>query len=239
MFLYLRKRTEPVILFFPLFLIVNYLFMALGLSLNAGSLGTRDILQFEPVVWAYFGIVSWTAGAAYSLAFGDALPRSHGTRIFMVVLALSSFMIPWHFARDLQTIPAWRGSAGLDKFASFPSFPSCLVRAAKYIGQHSQTGEVIQDSENDVHMLVEALAERQEFAEDWIVEERSKRLTERIDDLTSFKATTSEASLLAFASTNQIVWYLLRPETKVSWPESFRERSVFDCDGYRVYRFPI
>jgi len=239
MFLCLRKRIEPAILFFPLFLIVNYLIMALGLSLNAGSLGTRDILQFEPVVWAYFGLVSWTAGAAYALAFGDALPRRRGTRIFVVVLALSSFMIPWRFGHDLQTIPAWRGSAGLDKFASFPSFPSCLVRAAKYIGHHSQTGDVIQDSENDAHMLVEALAERQEFAEDWIVEERSKRLKERIDDLTSFKATTSEAGVLAFASTNKIAWYLLRPETKVSWPKSLREKTVFDCDGYRVYRFPI
>jgi hypothetical protein len=237
MFLYLRKRIEPAILFFPLFLIVNYLIMALGLSLNVGSLGTRDILQFEPVVWAYFGVVSWTSGAAYALAFGDRPPRGRGIRVCAVALVLSSFVIPWHFARNLQTMPAWRGSAGLDKFASFPSFPSCLVRAAKYIGQHSRTGDVIQDSENDVHMLVGALAERQEFAEDWIVEEGSKGLKERIDDLTSFKVTTSEASLLAFASTNKIAWYLLRPETKVSWPESFRENSVFDCDGYQVYRF--
>src|SRR5271165_572966 len=236
MFLHLRKtKMEPAVLFFPLLLIVNYLIMALSVSLNVGSLGTRDILQFEPVVWAYFGVVSWTSGAAYALAFGDALPRRRGTRVFVVVLALSSFMIPWRFGRDLQTFPAWRGLARLDNFASFPSFPSCLVRAAKYIGQHSQSGDIIQDSENDTYMLVGALAERQEFAEDWIVEERSKRLKERIDDLTSFKATVSEPSLLAFASTNKIAWYLLRPETKVSWPESFRRNFSFDCDGYRVY----
>ena len=238
MFLRLRKTNmEPAVLFFPLLLIINYLIMALGLSLNVGSLGIRDILQSEPVVWAYFGVVTWTAGAAYALAFGDALPRRRGTRIFVAVLALSSFMIPWRFARDLQTLPAWRGLGHLDQFAGPPSFPSCLVRAAQYIGQHSQSGDVIQDSENDPHMLVGALAERQEFAEDWIVEERSKRLKERIDDLTSFKATVSEPSLLAFASTNKIAWYLLRPETKVSWPESFRRNFSFDCDGYRVYHF--
>src|SRR5208283_2770162 len=239
MFLHFRKRIEPAILFFPLFLIVNYLVMVLGLALNTGSIGESDELQNRPVVWAYFGVVSWTAGAAYAWAFGKHLPQGRGIRVCMVMLVLSSFVIPWRFGRDLQTFPAWRGSAGVDQFASFPSSPSCLVRAARYISQHSQSEDVIQDSENDPHMLVGALAERQEFADDWIFGKRLKGLKDRISDLASFKATDSEADLVAFARKNEIRWYLLRPESKVHWPEYFLEKSVFDCDGYRVYRFPI
>jgi hypothetical protein len=55
MFLHFRKRTEPAILFFPLFLIVNYTVMALGLSLNTGSTGESDELQNRPVVWGISG----------------------------------------------------------------------------------------------------------------------------------------------------------------------------------------
>jgi hypothetical protein len=235
MFLRLWRRIEMAVLFFPLSLIINYLVMALGLSLNAGSLGQSDELQNRPVVWAYFGVVSWTSGAAYALAFGNLPPRGRVGRVSLVALALASLIIPWHFARDIQTFPAWRGSLSWNKFASFPSFPSCLVDAAKYIGQHSHRGEVIQDSENDPHMLVGALAQRQAYAEDWALDERSKGLKERISDLISLKATSSEASLVAFASTKKLAWYLLHPETKLSWPESIRSNFSFDCDGYRVY----
>jgi hypothetical protein len=239
MFLYLRKRTEPAILFFPLALIINYLVMALVLSLNTTDPEASDVLQNQPVVWAYFGVVSWTAGAAYACAFGNHLPQARGIRVCMVMLVVLSFVIPWRFGRDLQTLPAWRGSAGVDQFASFPSFPSCLVRAAQYIGQNSQSGDVIQDSENDPHMLVGGLAERREFASDLVTKKRSDELTERIGNLASFKATTSEAGLAAFARNNKIGWYLLRPETKVHWPESTRRNYSFDCEGYRVYHFPI
>jgi hypothetical protein len=238
-FVHIRKRTKPAVLFFPLFLIANYLVMALGLSLNTGSIGAADELQNRPVVWAYFGVVSWTAGAAYACAFGNRTPRGQAIRVCAATLVLSSFVIPWRFGRDLQTFPAWRGSAGLEQFASFPSSPSCLVRAAQYIRQHSQSGDVIQDSENDPHILVGALAERQEFADDWIFGKGLGGLKERISDLGSFKATANEADLVAFAKKNEIRWYLLHPESKVHWPEYFLEKSVFDCDGYRVYRFPI
>ena len=237
MFLLLRKRINEAAPYFPLFLILNYLVMALGLSLNTGSLGEAVELQNRTLVWAYFGVVSWTCGAAYAVAFGNHLPRGRGARAFVVTLALSSFMIPWRFGRDLQTFPAWRGSAGLDQLASFPSFPSCLVRAALYIRQHSQSEDVIQDSENDPYMLVGALAERQEFADNWIFRKRLKGLEERLSDLSAFKATANEADLVAFATKNKIRWYLLRPQSEVHWPEHFQAKSLFDCDGYRVYHF--
>jgi hypothetical protein len=232
-----RNKFEPAVLFFPFLLIVNYLIMALGLSLNYNDPAAIDVLQNQPVVWAYFGVVSWTAGAAYALAFGNALHRGRSIRVCGVALVLSSLFVPWHFASNLQTLPAWRAFAGFDQFASFPSSPSCLVRAAQYIGQHSESRDVIQDSENDPHMLVAALSERREFAADLVISKRSRGLTERIDNLASFKTMTSEADLLAFATKNKIRWYLLRPQSEVHWPERFQAKSLFDCDGYRVYHF--
>jgi hypothetical protein len=69
--------------------------------------------------------------------------------------------------------------------------------------------------------------------------ERSPVLKERLKDLDGFKTSSNEADLTAFVRENKIAWYVLRPEAKVSWPESFRKNFVFDCDKYRVYRFPV
>jgi hypothetical protein len=237
MFVWLWKKLEPTILFFPLLVIVNYLVMALTLSMNtAAPLGSRVVLQFEPAVWAYFGVVSWTSGTAYARAFGNALPRGRGVRAGMIVVVLASFIMPWRLAGNLQTLPAWHGFGSFEEFASFPS---CLVRAAEYIRGYSGRGEVIQDSENDPNMLVGALTEREEFAADWGSIERSTALKKRLDELDGLKASTSETDVTAATSKNKISWYLLRPETQVSWPENIVRSFVFDCDGYRVYRFPI
>lgn len=225
------KRLEPAILLFPILLIINYLVMALGLAMDTHAIGSTDELLNRPVVWAYFGVVTWTAGAAYAIAFGDDFPRKARTRGFVVLLTLSCFSVPWLFGRDLQTFP----SRGFAKFTEFGAFPACLIQASHYIGEHSRSGDLIQDSGNDRNMLVGALAERQEYAVDWMFGANMKELRKRFDGLGSFKAMSDEADLLAFAHQNKIRWYLLRPESVVSWPATFRARSAFDCGGYRVY----
>jgi hypothetical protein len=92
----------------------------------------------------------------------------------MILLVLVSFAIPWRSGRNLQTFPASRGFASFEEFARFPS---CLVRAAQYLREHSHSGDVIQDSENDRNLLFGALAERPEFAVDWMFGEKSTALT--------------------------------------------------------------
>jgi hypothetical protein len=270
--MFLRHRTtfEPAVLFFPILVIVNYLVMSLGLAMDTRGIGQPEELLNRPLVWAYFGVVAWTAGAAYAFAFGDSPPKSVRARGFIALLTLSSLIVPWLFARNLQTFPA----AGFNNFTEFNRFPTCLVRASHYLREHSRSGDVIQDSVNDRNLLVGALAERQGFAVDWggwshsgdVIQDSAndqnllvgtlakrqdlvvdggvgkkglrERLKERLVDLAVFKTMTSETDLMAFAVKNKIAWYLLRPSTKVSWPVGFLENFAFDCEGYRVYRFP-
>jgi hypothetical protein len=231
-FVRLAATLEPAVLFFPLLLVANYLVMAIGLAMNTRApVGHPEEFLNRPVVWAYFGVVTWTAGAAYAFVFGDSPPKGFRTRGFMALLTLSSLIMPWLFGRNLQTFPAWRGSV----FTEFGRFPTCLVNASHYIRENSRSGDVIQDSANDQNLLVGALAERQDFALGWT--SPTKGLKERLDELASFKTMTEETDLIAFAINNDIAWYLLRPETKVFWPVGFLDNFVFDCDGYRVYRF--
>jgi hypothetical protein len=235
MYLRLRTTLEPAILSFPLLLVANYLMMALGLAESTRGIGAPEELLNRPVVWAYFGVVAWTAGAAYAFAFGNSPPKGVRARGFIALFTLSCLTVPWLFARNLQTFPAWGGKKD---FTEFSRFPTCLVNASHYLREHSRSSDVIQDSANDQNLLVGALAERQDFAVDWMFGRSRKGLKERLDDLASFKTMTSETDLVVFAVKSKIAWYLLRPETKVSWPVGFLGNFAFDCNGYRIYRFP-
>jgi hypothetical protein len=62
-------------------------------------------------------------------------------------------------------------------------------------------------------------------------------LRERLDELVAFKKMGDEASLADFVRRHKISWYILRPESKVAWPTSFLESSVYNSGGYRVYHF--
>jgi hypothetical protein len=232
-----KNKLDPAVLFFPLMLVANYLVMALGTAADSRAIGTWDELLNRPVVWAYFGVVAWTAGATYAWLFGDDLPERGASRYVVGLLAISCFSVPWFFGRDLQTFPA---RPGFGSFAEFSGFPACLVDAADYIRRHSRTNDVIQDSTNDKNLMVGALSERQDFAVDvGVASNRNPQgIEERLDGLVSFKLLSNEADVMSFAAKNKIAWYLLRPETTVSWPFELRERFAFDCGGYRVYQFP-
>ncbi len=41
---------------------------------------------------------------------------------------------------------------------------------------------------------------------------------------------------MSFARENGITWCILRPSTPVSWPAELLAMSVYECEGYRVYR---
>lgn len=229
-----RGKTPAAILCFPILIIANYLVMSIGLALDTRGVGTPDELLNRPLVWAYFAVAAWTAGGAYYLAFGDGLPRSRMARSGLLALLCLTLAGPLIFSRNLQTFPARQGYA---RYEQFNSVPLCLVRASQYMRDNSRPDEIIQDSENDPRFVITALSERQRFAGASIFGGRSKKLQERLDGLALFKAMRDADELKSYAASHNISWYLLHPDSAVSWPASFLQEAVFDCDGYRVYRF--
>src|SRR5215475_6835452 len=230
-----RRHTATSILFFPILVVANYGVMSLGLAMDARRVGTPDELLNRPLVWAYFAVVVWTAGAAYMTQFGDAPPRRLPGRIAATLLVLMGLTVPWTFSRNLQTFPAW---AGFGSFEEFASFPLCRVQASLYIREHSRAHEIVQDSENDFRYLTTALAERQAFAIANMLKTREEAgMSERLAAMESFKHVTSAAELKAFAARHKISWYLLHPTSTVSWPTPLRDAAEYVCDGFRVYQF--
>ena len=60
-------------------------------------------------------------------------------------------------------------------------------------------------------------------------------VAERFKELNAFQQMTTESELKTFIQSHSISWYLLRPETEVAWPDSFKNSAIFQSDGYRVY----
>lgn len=227
-------RLPAAILWFPVLMVANYLVMAIGLAPDTRGVGTPDELLNRPLVWAYFALVAWTAGWGYQLAWGDALPKSRLARTGLLALLCLALAGPWVWSKNLQTFPARPGKAS---YLEFNAVPLCLVQASQYIRNNSRVDDIIQDSENDLRFVVTALAERQLFAGKSLFGGAAKEHQARLESLDGFKAMRTADELRAYAASNHLSWYLLQPITTVSWPASFVEQAVFNCDGYRVYHF--
>jgi hypothetical protein len=241
----LKAKIGGAAFLFPLLVIVNYLVMSLGLALDAKGIGHPEELLHRPFVWAYFVLVAWTGAGAYAFPFGNGPPRTKSAGILAVIFAFSCFSVPIAYAHNIQTIHTIKR---FESYRTFNSVPSALIKASSYIRRHSRPGDLIQDSENDPRFVVTALAERQNFATDcklWqslldpnhIINPSPIELRRRLDELVAFKKMGDEASLADFIRRHKISWYVLRPESEVAWPTSFRDSSVFNSEGYRVYHF--
>ena len=228
-----ERRLALAVLFFPALVVVNYLAMSIGLAMDTRGIGTADELLNRPLVWAYFVVAAWTAGAGYFLAIGNRLPKSRMTQASLLAFVCASLISPLYFSQNVQTFPTKKGFANYEEFNSVPL---CVVRAAEYIRDNSRLEDIMQDSENDPRFAVTALAERQRFAGVNLFAQPTIQSQKRLDSLAEFKLMQSGDDMRSYARFYNITWYLLHPSTDVAWPRSFLEHSEFDCGGYRVYR---
>lgn len=232
-----KMRIGVAAFLFPFLIVGNYVVMSLGLATDTMGIGLPDELLHRPFVWAYFVIVTWVGAGTYVCLVGNRGPRSTSARIFAVLFAVCSFSVPLVCARDIQTFPAARQLAS---YRMFNSVPSDLSKACLYIRKHSETNDIIQDSENDPRWVIAALAERQDFAADsrsFVKIRLPKGLLERLHELEKAKQISDEPTLREFMHTRLISWYILRPESKVAWPSSVLNTPLFRAGDYRVYHF--
>jgi len=236
--LFTKARTGESAFFFPLFVLTNYIVMALGLASDAKRIGGPEDLAHRPFVWAYFVIVAWTSAGIYALLIGNGPPRSALARFFTAIFVFSSFAVPIVFAHNTQTMAVWKY---WDSYKAMNSVPSGLVEACLYIRRKSGTEDIIQDSENDPKLVITALAERQDYAVESFYGEYHysvpEGLHQRLDELAAFKKMEDTEKLKEFVRKHTISWYILRPSSVVAWPASFLETSVFNSGGFRVYHF--
>lgn len=232
----LKRKTSKVNFYFPVFVIINYLVMTMGLAQDSRGIGTPDELLNRPLVWAYFIVAVWVAGGGYFVIFGDRLPQSKLGKLSLISGLLIVLFAPVLFSKNIQT---FQSRKGYGEYADFNSVPICQVKASEYIKNHSLPSEIVQDSKNDRRFIFTALTERQLFAGESIFSKPSTELQDRLEDLEKFKAMRTTYEINYFAKSKEISWYLLHPSSNVDWPVSFNGGSVFNCEGYRVFKLAI
>jgi len=238
-FFLLRAKADNAARFFPLLVIMNYIIMAVGLAGDKKGIGMPEELSHRPLVWAYFAVVAWTGAAVYFQLAGSGPPKTSPSRILAAILVLAGAILPFMMGRNIQTMPAW---PGYGDYRMFNSLRTGYVEATSYLNKHSAQGDIIQDSENDPRLSFTALTERQDFVahgEGNIELRVPEGLKERVKEMEAFKNLTTEAEVIEFARKNRISWYLIRPETHISWPPAVIASPAFESGGYRVYHFSM
>jgi len=227
----MRKRTPALLWLFPLLLIANFLAMFFGLALDFRS-STPDELSQRPVMLVYFFVVAWIGGAL-GLAVLESRRLGRIARPAIVSLAIL-----------LLAVPAFLGS-GVQRMWAMPRVspplrvPIGLYRAAEYMRDHGDAGDIFQDSQFDRTYTVAALSERRTYVARTMTRTgyNAEKVEEREADIERFVRLRNAAAVGAFAQKLGIRWFLLDPSDQVRWPEEGVNRPVFELGGYRLYRF--
>ncbi|HVZ88489.1 MAG TPA: hypothetical protein VHG72_16070 [Polyangia bacterium] len=225
----LRGRASALLVWFPLLLVANFLAMFLGLALDFRS-STPDELSHRPIMIVYFAVVAWVGGAAGLLLRDARLGRVARPALIGAAVAL-------------LIVPGILGS-GVQRQWAMPMFspvrvPIGLVRAAAYMRDHGDSGDVFQDSQFDRTCAVAALAERSPYASRslTIISYNSDLLQRRMASVESLMDLRDGAAVATTAQQLGLRWFLLDPGDQVAWPNEIVQRPAFQLGGYRLYRF--
>lgn len=217
---------------FPVVILANYLVMSLGLAYDPKNPGHPEELLHRPLVWAYFVAAAWAGGMSCRLLLPAGVLRSTRGRAVLAALALALLVVPYRFGPNVQVGPHW-GTTLTNQ-----SIPRGLFECARYIEENADAGDVVQESSFDPKRLFSALCEHPAYAIAYFDGKPNRALSARIRELEAFHEFDDLEAIRRFAARRRIRWYVLRPEDRVSWPDSLVNRPDFSWGQFRVYSFP-
>jgi hypothetical protein len=118
--------------------------------------------------------------------------------------------------------------------------PRGLVDCANFIREHSAVTDLIQDSENDGHLPVEAISERRAYVGWPIVTTYTSKTSvndifeARVARNEQFKRACDEQVMKEFIKDSGIRWYVLSPTSDVLWRSKINKSEVFSSRGFQV-----
>jgi hypothetical protein len=206
--------------------------MTFGLSGNA-MLGTADELIHRPFVWAYWLVGSLTGGRLFSMAAARRPPSPTWT---VAVSILPLVLVPVWYGSGLQR-GKWSGAYTRSSLR----VDRGLVDCAHYIRGQPPSNAVVQDSRLDELLILGGLGERRSFASRlnvWVRASKAFRVSpyqEQLGRLQRLQQAANVPDLQRSVRETGIRWYVVHPGDSYPWPTEFRDRPVFESDGYRVY----
>ena len=201
--------------------VLIYLFSAICLPANAN--GDPYELQHRAFFWVYFLCAVWTAGVCARLLRGICHRPDPGFVVACILLC-----VPLVLGRELRIAPV-------------DDVPTGLVRAARYVLTHGPTTDIVQDAENDPQLILAALSQRraylcisldETFPGSGVLHAVHAGRAAECGEL--LKVTT-RAELVDFARRTGVRWFVLHPDTNVTWPTDVVAQPSFADRGFRVY----
>jgi hypothetical protein len=227
-------RPQRRLTFVPLLATGIYGSYALFLApnLTGHAFGNPWDLQFVPFCWFYAVVVVWIVGSLEERLRGCRVPLPSP-----ITCCVCGLFLPLLLGRadsdDWQTGERW---------AYFRISPG-LLQCCEYIRTHAPPTDRMQDSTDDPNYVVEALAERRAYAGWPVVGSYTARdagdalYRQRLAELEQWREESDPQVIRQFAKEQGIRWFLLHPQTTVSWPRSLLDRPSYESAGYRVYHF--
>ena len=209
------------------------LLMTFGLSSTA-RLGNPDELIHRPFVWAYWLVGSLSAGRLFSMAAG---PRPQLPTWAVTVSIVALMLVPVWYGSGLER-GKWSGAGANSSLR----VDRGLVDCAHYIRTQLPTNSVAQDSRlDDEAPILGGLGERPSFAarpKFWMRINKAFRESpyqEQLRRLQSLQQAANLPDLQRSVRETGIRWYVVHPGDSCPWPTEFRDRPVFESNGYKVY----
>lgn len=212
--------------------IITYLILALVLGPDRPGYawGHPWNYQHVPFAWMYFLLIIWAVGM-----LTRSMPQTKMT--VQKLGLLGCFSLAPAILLGGKAIP----DPGLTA-AEWNNFtiPRGLVECALYLRQNSKVNELIQDSDDDGTLVVEALAQRRSYVGWPVVTTYTSKTAlndvfeSRVREHVSFKQSSDPETMRSFIEQSKLRWYLLSPTSDVPWRKYLSKSVVFERDGYQV-----
>lgn len=225
----LRGKSSLLLRLFPLLLIGNFLLMFFGLALDFDS-STPDELSHRPLIIVYFFVVAWI-GAACGLLLQAAPRRIVAQSVGIAVCGLL-LAVPAHFGAGVQLMWAMPRVSPV-------VLPKSVLRVARYIHDHGDETDLIQDSQFDRTYVLSALSERRTFVSNTLTRmpfrrEMVEQRTAAIEHLMRIrKAKLLTTTARAFG----LRWFVLERGDFVDWPPEIADHPVLEDGSLKLYQF--
>jgi hypothetical protein len=208
------------------------LLMTFGLGRNGTSDNVYEFIQ-RPFVWAYWLVGSLTTGRLFSMV-ARRRPQLWTRAVVVSIIALT--LLPVCYGSELQ-----RGKWSGGNVHSGLRVDRGLIDCAQYIRSQLPTNAVAQDSHLDKFLILAGLDERPSFAARLDVWTRASKAfrdspyQKQLRKLQSLQRAANVPDLQRSVRETGIRWYVVHPGDSNFWPTEFRDRPLFESNGYKVY----
>ena len=249
----------------PLLFVLIHLAVIFGLEGN--TRGNRWELHHRPFVLIYFLLAVWCGGAVLTLlldagrAFSrhrrkipapqqhpeEALDTLDGTlarprvmwpRLVTVAGLLSLLAFPLLLGNQIVGEQLW-----FAKSLAYTALPKDYLTCTDHIRRHAARTDIVQASDNDPMGITGALTERTAYLARPDLQVRkaaySSVAAAHAAALTALATAETVQAFENLVARLPIRWYLLKPDTEVSWPASIASKPTFQCGAYRVYDLDV